>query len=73
MSNRYYRYSDVTKIGLLKNLSPNMHFWDAKVEDNYEYQLAIFIRKANVVLSSNNYDIYYNYSIELSFNFSDAS
>ncbi|EEP2114651.1 hypothetical protein JKV32_001918 [Campylobacter coli] len=70
---RYYQKNDLTEIGMLKNLSPNFPFWDEKGENFSQNQIDIFIEKDNLAPYFNKYDIYFNSSLELSFNFSDES
>ncbi|MGI7118914.1 hypothetical protein ACNGEM_10030, partial [Campylobacter coli] len=70
---RYYQKNDLAEIGMLKNLSPNFPFWDEKGENFSQNQIDIFIEKDNLAPCFNKYDIYFNSSLELSFNFSDES
>ncbi|XAK45954.1 hypothetical protein AAID91_05030 [Campylobacter coli] len=70
---RYYQKNDLAEIGALKNLAPNFPFWDEKGENFSQSQIDTFIEKDNLAPYFNKYDIYFNSSLELSFNFSDES
>ncbi|MCW1368569.1 hypothetical protein OLQ19_03575, partial [Campylobacter jejuni] len=60
-------------IGALKNLSPNFPFWDEKGENFSQNQINAFIDKDNLAPYFNKYDVYFNSSLNLTFNFSDES
>lgn len=70
---RYYQKDELSEIGTLKNLSPNLPFWDEKGENFSQSQINTFIEKDNLAPYFNKYDVYFNSSLELSFNFSDES
>lgn len=70
---RYYQKNDLAEIGMLKNLSPNYPFWNEMGENFSQNQIDTFIEKDNLAPYFNKYDIYFNSSLELSFNFSDES
>ncbi|MFG5113985.1 hypothetical protein O8I40_08325, partial [Campylobacter lari] len=70
---RYYQKDELSEIGTLKNLSPNLPFWDEKGENFSQSQINTLIEKDNLAPYFNKYDVYFNSSLELSFNFSDES
>ncbi|OEW02937.1 MULTISPECIES: hypothetical protein [Campylobacter] len=70
---RYYQENDLSEIGALKNLSPNFPFWNESGENFSQNQINAFIDKDNLAPYFNKYDVYFNSSLNLTFNFSDES
>ena len=70
-----YRYDnkDLKQIGTLKNLSPNFPFWNEQGENFSQSEIDTFIAKDNLAPYFNRYDVYFNSSLHLTFNFSDES
>lgn len=70
---RYYQKDELSEIGTLKNLSPNLPFWDEKGENFSQSQINTFIEKDNLAPYFNKYDIYFNSSLCLTFNLNDEN
>ncbi|MBF7049709.1 hypothetical protein, partial [Campylobacter volucris] len=70
---RYYQKDELSEIGTLKNLSPNLPFWDEKGENFSQSQIDTFIEKDNLAPYFNKYDIYFNSSLCLTFNLNDEN
>ncbi|EAJ6685238.1 hypothetical protein E6R55_08355, partial [Campylobacter coli] len=70
---RYYQKDELTPIGFIENLSPNLPFWDEKGENFSQSQINTFIEKDNLAPYFNKYDIYFNSSLYLTFNLNDEN
>ncbi|HEG2607400.1 TPA: hypothetical protein SCU96_001555 [Campylobacter lari] len=70
---RYYQKDELSEIGTLKNLSPNLPFWDEKGENFSQSQINTLIEKDNLAPYFNKYDIYFNSSLYLTFNLNDEN
>ncbi|TLD79758.1 hypothetical protein LS70_009625 [Helicobacter sp. MIT 11-5569] len=70
---KIHQNNALNQIGMLKNLSPNFPFWNEKGENFSQSEINTFIENDNLSPYFNKYDVYFNSSLHLTFNFSEEN
>ncbi|MFY4727291.1 hypothetical protein [Campylobacter jejuni] len=70
---RYYQKDELIPIGFIENLSPNLPFWNESGENFSQDKIDTFIENDLLEPHFSQYDVYFNSSLNLTFNFNEEN